>query len=62
MRFEMEMAVTIPALPNFILINTDRVNENYVAVESLNDTQLTEIGKAWTRALVLHAAERRGRK
>jgi len=46
----------LPTLPNFIRSDSD---DPMIPIEDLSQEQLTEIGKAWTDALLQHAKERR---
>lgn len=46
-----QMAVNIPATPNFIIVNTYPVS-----ISEFSDKELHEIGKQWTIELIKRAA------
>lgn len=56
-RVDLRRQVCLPLLPNFLRLDPDVA----IDVAELSDTELRRIGRAWTEALLQHAAERRSK-
>jgi len=57
-----ELDVKIPAVPNYLSIESEvlrAVNTPKIGIEGFTDAELTEIGKAWTEKLIATARRRR---
>ncbi len=56
---EAKLKVKLPSLPNFITVDSSFTNKAIIDVADLSDTDLKELGKEWTIALIKHAKDRR---
>ncbi len=49
---EAKLKVKLPSLPNFITVDSSFTNKAIIDVADLSDTDLKELGKEWTIALL----------